>query len=75
MQHLRPVGPVAEGDVLERDVAADRRQRGALRIVGRLGGGVQDVAQPRDREPRLVEILPELGQPQDRLADPPGEAC
>ena len=37
VQHLRPVDAVAEGDVLEGDVAADRRQRGAARIVGRLG--------------------------------------
>ena len=64
---------VAEGDMLERDIAANRRQRGARRVEGRLGRGVEDVAQPRDREARLVEILPDLGQPQHRPADPAGQ--
>ncbi len=51
----------------------DRRQRRARRVVGRLGRGVEDVAEARDREPRLLEVLPDLGQPQDRLGDPAGQ--
>ena len=35
---LRAVEPVAEGDMLEGDVAADRRQGGASRRKARLGG-------------------------------------
>ncbi len=34
------------------------------------GGGVEDVAEPRDRDARLMEILPDLRQPQHRLRDP-----
>ena len=73
LQRLRPVDAIAEGDVLETDLAPDRRQRGACRIEGRLGRGVEDVAQPLDRDPRLMEILPDLREPQHRRADPPGE--
>ena len=73
MEGFRAVRPIAEGDVLESEIAANGRQRRPLRIVGRLGGGVQDVAQALDGEPCLVEILPQLGQPQHRLADPPRE--
>src|SRR5262245_6730235 len=73
MQDFRNVDPVAEGDVLEPDIAADRRQRGARRIERRLRRGVEDVAEPRHRQPRLVEVLPDLGEPETRLADPPGE--
>ena len=42
-------------------------------VEDRLGRRVEDVAQPLDREPRLVEVLPDLGQPQHRLADPAGQ--
>ena len=75
VQDFRPIDAVAEGDVLERDVAADRRQRGAARIVGGLGRRVEDVAEPRDRQARLLEILPDLRQAQHRRADPAGQAC
>ena len=67
VQHFRPVDAVAERDVLEHDVAADGRQRGARRIEGRLGRRVEDVAEPRHRQPRLMEILPDLREPQHRL--------
>ena len=73
VQHFRPVDPITEGDVLESDVAADLRQRGAPRIVDRLRRGVEDVAEALDRQPRLVEILPDLRQAQHRCADPAGQ--
>ena len=59
--------------MLEGDVALDRGQRGAARAVDRLGRRVEDVAQPLDRQPRLVEVLPDLGQPQHRRADAAGQ--
>ena len=59
--------------MLEGDLAADRRQRRARRAERRLGRGVEDVAQPRDRQPRLMEILPDLRQPQHRRADAAGQ--
>ena len=73
VQHLRAVDAIAEGDMLEGDVAADRRQRRARRVEGRLRRGIEDVAEPRDRQPRLMEILPDLRQPQHRRADAAGQ--
>ena len=70
VQDFLPVDAIAERDVVEFDVAADRRQPRAAGRVGRLGGGVEDVAEPRDRQPRLVKILPDLRQPQHRRAHP-----
>ena len=49
VQHFRRVDAVAEGHVLEGDLATDRRQRGAPRAEARLRHGVEDVAEPRDR--------------------------
>ena len=72
LQHHRPVEAVAEADMLELHRALDRRQRGAAGAGG-FRRGVEDVAQPLDRQPRLVEILPELGEPQHRLADALGQ--
>ena len=59
--------------MLEGDVAADRRQRRAAGLEGRLGRRIEDIAEPRDRQPRLMEILPHLRQPQHRRADPAGQ--
>src|SRR5215813_21868 len=73
VQHFRPVDPVAEGDVLERDVAPDGRQPGLAGPVDRLRLSVENVAQPRHGEPGLVEVLPDLGEPEHRRADPAGE--
>ena len=42
--------------------------RAALNV--RLRRGVEDVAEPGDREPRLLEILPDLRQAQHRLRHP-----
>src|SRR5580700_6529814 len=49
---------VAKGDVLESDLAADRRHRRAWRVEGRFGRRVENVTKPRDRQPRLMEVLP-----------------
>ena len=59
--------------MIERDVAADGGKRGACGAVRRLGGGVEDVAEPRDREPGLMEVLPDLCKPQHRRAHPAGK--
>ncbi len=64
-QHLRAVGAVAEGDPLQGHAAGDGRQV-AARGRDRLDRRVQDVAQPRHRQPRLLEVLGQLGQAQDR---------
>ena len=73
LQHFGAVGAIAERDVLEADLAAQRRQRRRGRAQRRLRRGVQDVAEPLDRNPRLLEVLPQLRQPQHRRADAPGE--
>ena len=49
--------------MLKRDVAADWRKRRTPRGKLRLGRRVQNIAQPLDRNPRLVKILPELRKP------------
>ncbi len=67
------VGAIAEADALKADRAFDRRQRGARRIMRRLAGHVQYVAEAVDRNPDLLEILPQLRQPQDRLRHAPRE--
>ena len=41
--------------------------------IGRLGGGVEDVAEPRDRQARLVKVLPDLRKTQHRCAHPAGQ--
>src|SRR6266852_7957654 len=67
--HLGAVDAVPEGDMLEDDVDADRRQcspRGAER---RFRHGVEDIAQPGNRQAGLVEILPNLRQAQHWGAD------
>ena len=48
VEHLRPVDAVAKGDMVEGDVAADRRQCSAARIEGRLRRRIEDVAEPRE---------------------------
>ena len=41
--------------------------------IGRLRGGIEDVAQPRDRQARLVKVLPDLREAQHRRAHPAGQ--
>jgi hypothetical protein len=69
MQNFRAIDAIAESDVLEGDVTADRGERRAARIVNRLGRSIEDVAQAFNRQARLMKILPDLGQPQDRRTD------
>ena len=73
VQNLRPIDAVAKRDMLENDVAADRRQRRAAGVEGRLGRRIENIAEPRHREPRLVEILPHLREAQHRCAHSAGE--
>src|SRR4051795_5080622 len=73
MQDLRSIGTVAERDVLEPDVAPDRRQPRAGGGVRRLRRAVEDVAEPRDRQSRLMKILPDLRETQHRGRHPPRE--
>ena len=47
VQDFLSVNAIAERDMVELDVATDRGQPRACRHVGRLGRGVEDVAQPR----------------------------
>jgi hypothetical protein len=44
--------------------------RARPRRIGRLGSGVENVAQPQDREARLMKILPNLRETQHRRANP-----
>ena len=66
VQHLRRVDAIAESDMLESDLAADRRECGAPRTEARLRHGIEDVAEPRDRQTGLMEVLPDLRQAQHR---------
>ena len=58
VQDFRSVEAVAKRDVLEANVALERRQPGAARGKSRLRGTVENVTEPGDREPRLMKILP-----------------
>ena len=73
VQHLRPVDAITKHNMLERDVAANCGQCGACRIEPGLRRRVENVAEPLHREPSLVKILPDLGQPQHRLTYPSGQ--
>jgi len=57
--HLRPVDAVAKHNMVERDVAANGRQRGAGRIEFGFRRGVENIAEPLHRI-YPVKILPEL---------------
>ena len=63
-KHRLAVDPVTESDGVEDDVAADRRQV-CLAAGAGFGRGVEDVAEAVDRDPHLLEILPQLGQAQN----------
>ncbi|OIQ74172.1 hypothetical protein GALL_441820 [mine drainage metagenome] len=68
VQHLRPVDAVTKHNMVERHVAANGRQRGTGRIEPGFRRRVENIAEPLHREPCLVKILPDLGEPQYRLA-------
>jgi hypothetical protein len=59
--------------VLESDVTANRRECRAARIVDRLGRAIEDVAEAFNRQARLMKVLPDLGQAQDRRTDTAGQ--
>jgi hypothetical protein len=73
VQDFLSVNAIAERDMVEVDVAADRRQPRARRHIGRLGSGVEDVAEPQDRQARLVKVLPNLRETQHRRAHAAGQ--
>ena len=68
-QRLGRVGTIAEADLVELDAALDRWKRRAVRVVFGFGRRVEHVAQPIDRDPDLLEILPQLGKAKDRGGD------
>src|SRR4029078_3759375 len=70
VQDSRPIDAIAKGDMLEPDISADRGQSRARRHIGRLGSRVEDVTQPGDRETRLMKILPDLRETQNRRVEP-----
>lgn len=59
--------------MIEGDVAPECREAGSVGIETRLPRGVKDVAQPRQGDACLLEVLPELHQFENRAADPAGE--
>ena len=73
VQDFPPVYPIAERDMLERDVAADRRQPRPPGRISRLGRRIEDVAQPRHRQARLVKVLPDLREAQHGRVHPAGQ--
>src|SRR5262249_26975800 len=70
VQDFLSVDAIAERDMVELDVAADRRQPRAPRRIGRFGRGVENVAKPQDRQARLVKVLPNLRETHPRRAHP-----
>src|SRR5258708_6710787 len=70
LENFRSVNAVAEGDVFEPDIADQRGQGGFGRAVRWLDGRIEDIAEPRDRQPGLMKVLPQPGQPQHRRTDP-----
>ena len=56
--------------MIERDLAFDTRRRGAVGIVTGLHRRIQDVAQSRHRDANLLELLPDLGQPENGAGNP-----
>src|SRR6185369_6758952 len=64
-ENLRSAGHVTEADTAELDGAARGRQRDLAEALT-FRRGIQDVAQPFDGDLRLLEVLPELRQAQDR---------
>ena len=73
MQDFRSVDTVAERNVLETDVPADRRQRRPGGADRWLRHGIENVAEPRDRQTSLVKVLPDLRQSQHRRTDAVGQ--
>src|SRR6202008_138510 len=68
VENFRTIETIAKRDVLEADIAVDPRQPHPPRIVVRFGRGIEDVAETRDRQTRLMEILPRLCEAQHRGA-------
>src|SRR5262249_5372358 len=64
---------VTEGDMLEGDVAADRRESCPSGIEGWFRRGIEDIAEPRHRQAGLMRNLPDLGEPRPRAAHPSGQ--
>ena len=62
-QHLGRIGPVAETHLLELDGARDARQECLL--AARFRSGIENIAQPAHGNAHLLEIVPQLRQPQD----------
>ena len=74
VQDLGPVDAVAESDVLERDCPADRRQRRRGPGLRPAPAGVLRMSPSRvHRKAGLMEVLPDLGEPQHRRADAAGQ--
>jgi hypothetical protein len=61
-----PPRPIAEADVAELYRPARRGPR-QTRQRGGLGPRVEDVAHALDRDLHLLEVLPDLGEPENRL--------
>src|SRR5262249_58935870 len=57
VQDFRSVDAIAERDMVEFDRAADRREPRAPRRIGRLRRGVEHIAEPQDRQSRLMKLL------------------
>jgi len=70
MQHFRAIDPVAKTHVIECDLPADGRQRGAAGTEAWLRDGIENVAKPVDGQTCLMKVLPKLRKPQHWLAHP-----
>ena len=59
------VQTIAEHHIVEGDLAPQRRPGGRSGSAQGLRSGVEDVSDPVDRYPHLLEVLPSLGDAQD----------
>ena len=72
VQHGRGLGPVAKGDLVQRDAALDGGQLGGV-AGGHLGAGVEDVAQAVHGNAGLLKVGPHLRHAHDGLGHAPGK--
>ena len=73
IQHEWAIWPIAKAYVFKCDPPLQVGQCAAIGVKARLFWGIQDIAEPLERNTGLLEILPKLHQLQDRTCYAPGD--